>query len=66
MVVIMALKSTPSTTVETTLFDLVAALTDELSPEEEELAVPILVDLLNSGRVKFVEGPRRYKISCTP
>ena len=65
MVVIMALESTSSQTVETTLFDLVAALTDELSPEEEELALPLLVDLLNSGRVKFIEGPRQYKISCT-
>lgn len=61
----MALESTSSQTVETTLFDLVAALTDELSPEEEELALPLLVDLLNSGRVKFIEGPRQYKISCT-
>lgn len=54
-----------STTVETTLYDLIAALSDELETEEEELILPILIDLMNSGRIKFVDGERRYKIDCS-
>jgi hypothetical protein len=54
-----------STTVETTLYDLIAALSDELETEEEELILPILIDLMNSGRIKFVDGERRYKINCS-
>jgi hypothetical protein len=55
----------PSTTVETTLYDLISALSDELETEEEELILPILIDLMNSGRIKFVDGKRRYKIDCS-
>lgn len=61
----MATDPKPSKRVETTLYDLIAALSDELSPEEEELVVPILVDLMNSGRLKFVDGEDEYKIDCT-
>ncbi len=61
----MALPPSPSTTVETTLFDLVSALCDELEDEEEELILPILVHLLNSGRVKFIDGQRKYKVTCS-
>ena len=53
------------TTVETTLYDLISALSDELETEEEELILPILIDLMNSGRIKFVDGERRYKIDCS-
>ena len=60
----MATDPKPSTPVETTLYDLIAALSDELRPEEEELVVPILVDLMNSGQLKFVDGERRHKIDC--
>jgi hypothetical protein len=24
-----------------------------------------LIDLMNSGRIKFVDGERRYKIDCS-
>jgi hypothetical protein len=61
----MAKDSKPSTTVETTLYDLISALSDELETEEEELILPILIDLMNSGRIKFVDGERRYKIDCS-
>ena len=60
----MATDPKPSPTAETTLYDLIAALNDELRPEEEELVVPILVDLMNSGQLKFVDGERRHKIDC--
>ena len=55
----------PEKTIETTLYDLIAALSDELEPEEEELILPILIDLMNSGRLQFIDGQRRHKIDCT-
>jgi hypothetical protein len=61
----MAKDPRPSTTVETTLYDLISALSDELEPEEEALILPILIDLMNSGRIKFVDGDQRYKIDCS-
>ena len=61
----MAYAPAPSTTVETTLYDLVSALCDELEDEEEELVLPILVHLLNSGRIKFIDGHRKYKVTCS-
>jgi hypothetical protein len=54
-----------STIVETTLYDLISVLSDELETEEEELILPILIDLMNSGRIKFVDGEQHYKISCS-
>ena len=51
--------------VETTLYDLISALSTEMGAGQEELVIPIVVDLLNSGRIKFVEGPRQYKVTCT-
>jgi hypothetical protein len=56
----MALAPGPSTTVETTLYDLVSVLRDELEEEEEELILPILV-----RRVKFIDGQRKYKVTCS-
>jgi hypothetical protein len=61
----MAKDPKPSTTVETTLYDLISALSDELETEEEALLLPILIDLMNSGRIKFVDSERRYKIDCS-
>jgi hypothetical protein len=61
----MALGPAPSTTVETTLYDLVSMLCDELEDEEEELILPVLVHLLNSGRVKFIDGHRKYNVTCS-
>jgi hypothetical protein len=61
----MAKDPRPSTTVETTLYDLISALSDELESEEEALILPILIDLMNSGRIKFVDGDQRYKIDCS-
>jgi hypothetical protein len=61
----MAQAPAPSTAVETTLYDLVSVLCDELEDEEEELVLPILIHLLNSGRVKFIDGRRKYKVTCS-
>ena len=61
----MAHAPAPSTTVETTLYDLVSVLCEELEDEEEELILPILIHLLNSGRVKFMDGHRQYKVTCS-
>ena len=54
-----------STTIETTLYDLVTVLSEELEADEEELVVPIVVHLLNSGRIKFADGQQQYKIRCS-
>lgn len=53
------------TTVETTLYDLITAIREEISPDEEHLVTPIVVHLLNSGCVKFVDGIRHHRIICT-
>ena len=53
------------TMIETTLYDLISALSDELDSEEEDLILPIVVHLLNSGRIRFIEGLQQYKVTCT-
>lgn len=53
------------TTIETTLYDLMVAIREEIAPHEEHLVTPIVVYLLNSGRIKFVEGSQHHRIICT-
>ena len=65
MVENMSSEPRPEKEIETTLYDLISALNDELAPEEEELILPILIDLMNSGRLKFIDGDRRHKIDCS-
>jgi hypothetical protein len=52
------------TTLETTLYDLIVVIREEIGPDEEHLVIPIVVHLLNSGRVKFVDGSRQCRIIC--
>jgi hypothetical protein len=40
--------------IETTLYDLVEAVYEELSPGEETMVVGIVYHLLKSGRVQFI------------
>jgi hypothetical protein len=51
-------------TIETTLYDLVVAIREEIAPDEEHLVTPIVVHLLNSGRVKFIDGPQHHRVIC--
>jgi hypothetical protein len=53
-----------STTIETTLYDLVEAISSEVEPGEEDLITATLVHLLNSGRVKFCGDPRNLEVVC--
>jgi hypothetical protein len=52
------------TTLETTLYDLIVVIREEIGPDEEHLVTPIIVHLLNSGRVKFVDGPQQRRVVC--
>jgi hypothetical protein len=52
-------------TIETTLYDLIVAIREEIAPDEEHLVTPIVVHLLNSGRVKFVDGTQHHRVICT-
>lgn len=43
------------TTIQTTLYDLIVAIREEIGPDEEHLVTPVVVHLLNSGRIKFID-----------
>jgi hypothetical protein len=51
--------------VETTLYDLIVAIREAVGPDEEHFVTPVVVHLLNSGRVKFVNGMRHHRVICT-
>jgi hypothetical protein len=53
------------TTLETTLYDLIVVIREEIGPDEEHLVTPIIVHLLNSGRVKFVDGLQQRRVVCS-
>jgi hypothetical protein len=40
------------TTINITLYDLIEAISEEIEPGENELIVPVVLDLIESGRVK--------------
>jgi hypothetical protein len=46
----------------TTLYDLIAAISEEVGPEEDHLVTATLIHLLNSGRVKFAEDGRELRV----
>jgi hypothetical protein len=45
------------TTLTTTLFDLIAALHDEVEEGEEDLVTAAVVSLWDAGRVRFIASP---------
>jgi len=51
-----------TTTIQTTLYDLMAALHAEVEPGEEELVTAAVVHLLNSGRARFARDRRAIKV----
>jgi hypothetical protein len=53
-----------STTIETTLYDLIEAISDEVEPGEDDLIIATVVHLLNSGRVKFTGDWRNARVVC--
>ena len=50
---------TSSGTITTTLYDLMDAMQDDITPSEEDLVVASVVHLLRSGRITFLgsDGP---------
>ena len=44
-------------TLTTTLFDLIAALHDEVEEGEEDLVTAVVVSLWDAGRVRFITSP---------
>jgi hypothetical protein len=55
---------TAPNTIETTLYDLIAAISDEVAPDNDEMVTATLVHLLNSGAVKFSRDPRNIEVIC--
>ena len=53
------------TTFKTTLYDLIVVIREEIRPDEEHLVTPIIIHLLNSGRVRFAEGPQQRRVICS-
>jgi hypothetical protein len=53
-----------SATIETTLYDIIVTLSDDMAPEEDVLVTALVVDLFNSGQAKFVDGPVQYTVQC--
>ncbi len=53
-----------STTITTSLYDLVAAISDEVGPNEDDLMTATVVHLLQSGRVKFLGDHEALQAAC--
>jgi hypothetical protein len=54
----------PATTITTTLYDLVAAINDEVGANEDALVTATVMHLLHSGRVKFLGDHEDIKVAC--
>ena len=50
--------------IHTTLYDLIAALSAEVGPDEEDLLTATVVHLLNSHRVTCTGNLRGYRLVC--
>ena len=57
-------EDTEPTTVATTLYELVEAISAEVEPGEDDLIIATVVHLLNSGRVKFTGDWRNARVVC--
>jgi hypothetical protein len=55
----------PSTTITTTLYDLLAAIHDEVprGSQGDKLATEVVVHLLDSGRIRFIDERHRPNAS---
>ncbi len=52
------------TPVTTTLYDLIAALNDQVEPWEADIVTDAVVNLCNGGRVRFLDMPPDCKVVC--
>jgi hypothetical protein len=53
-----------STTIPTTLYDLVNAIAAEVRPDERALVTAITVHILRSHKAKFIEKRMRRQVWC--
>ncbi|MCZ6874782.1 MAG: hypothetical protein O7G88_14850 [bacterium] len=49
----------------TTLYDLIAALNEDVEVGEENVVTAAVVHLCHSGRLRFLDDPRDIEIDCT-
>ena len=52
------------TAIETTLYELIAAISAEVGSEEDDLIVATVVHLVNSGQVRFTGEWENAKVIC--
>ena len=57
-----AADKTNTTTIHTTLYDLIAAISSEVGPENDALVTATIVRLLRSGRIRFTDDPRAIEV----
>jgi hypothetical protein len=50
--------------IQTTLYDLIATLNAELSPDEDNVVTAIVVDLFNTHRVTCTGALQGYRLVC--
>ena len=50
--------------IHTTLYDLIAAISEEVAPGEDHLVTATVVHLINSGQVKFADDSREVRVVC--
>ncbi len=48
----------------TTLYDLIAALDEEVEVGEEDVVTAAVVHLCHTGRLRFLGDPRKVEIDC--
>src|SRR5262245_66604981 len=58
------LKSPYPTTIHTTLYNLIAALSAEIAPDEEDVLTATVVHLLNTHRVTCTGDLQGYRLVC--
>jgi hypothetical protein len=56
------LDSPDASAVRTTLYDLIEAMTDEVEPTEEGFIVAAVLDLTESGKIKWTRPRRATKL----
>jgi hypothetical protein len=57
-------KSPSPTTIHTTLYNLIAALSAEVGPDEEDVLTATVIDLLNTHRVTCTGNLQGYRLVC--
>lgn len=55
-------RSTPSKMIVTTLYDVIAALNEQVGPEEDDVVTAAVVRLCQSGRLRPLDRSSKYDI----